>query len=955
MSVSEIHYNREDLIALLDAKLDGKGKSYWGHCPAHDDRSPSLNFTIGDKTPWIWMQCHAGCSVDAIRNALPATLHDVVLESGSRTPKATVERVAKATKKKPTKWGTPTDYYDYTDADGKTLYQAVRTANPKGFYQQRPDGNGGWLRNMDGITTTIYHLSEVLAAAKAGEIIFVAEGEKDVDALRSIGVVATCNSGGADTGGGQKFRSEFGEHFDGAREVVVVADIDTAGMKHARQVATVVGKRGTPVRVVKAAVGKDFSDHHAAGLNVDDLVPVLDSELPAPSHLTLITPDVGDITISVPEAITAWNGNVIRSGKATHAVIGSRSHGLQLTKLEQDDSGEWMTTTEQITDWVAWRPEVTTRLRINDRCQPESVGVEEYTVEVVTSTGRRHLRPGFTAKESTSAREVIDATNAGVELPIPRAHLAMADNMLRTLGHADQRTIANYTSVGWCYPDGVTPVYLCPNGSVSPDGVTDQYTVGPPAGSDAAGLSTAMRRTGFAGAGMLVDEAAEAVRLFCEIAPDRPEIATALLGLVFSAPLRLATRGVVVITGETDAGKTLLSSAVQTFFSDVAVGGKDTSSLYVPSSSPIGASGVLAWYRDGLAVADDYRRTDDDRIANARMTEVLSAVVQAGYGASPGAKATQTGGMRGSRDQAASVLVTAEVSADQAAIRNRSITLLLARADRVAARGGALDSFKAAAAAGAARSLMAQYLTYLARRAAAKPNGLEHLARTMNKRAYSHYARLDGHRNAETVAALATGWETFREFAENTGIESSLPSIAMVNRTLRGLAASNASSATESDPGRRVVAQMSAMLAGNTGHVLSNSDDRPVIDGHSPGWVRSVISSGTQGETERWDRSGAMLGWVSADQSVVLVGKVGIQAAMHAAHLDGLTPAQVYDAVARLAVPGIKPGERCPSSLGIRHRPAGFVLPIDLFGLRSVVDTPETPELDPDEPVYEDF
>jgi hypothetical protein len=185
-------------------------------------------------------------------------------------------------------FGTPVAFYDYQKADGTIYYQAVRT-DPKGFYQRRPDGVGGWLTNMAGVTPIIYHLPEVLEAAKAGEILYVAEGEKDVDSLRSVGVVATCNSGGA-----EKFRSEFGEHFDGAKEVVVIADKDDAGMKHARQVMTIMKDRSIPVRVVRAADGKDFSDHLAAGFGISDLVPVLDSELPASSLLTLITPNADD-------------------------------------------------------------------------------------------------------------------------------------------------------------------------------------------------------------------------------------------------------------------------------------------------------------------------------------------------------------------------------------------------------------------------------------------------------------------------------------------------------------------------------------------------------------------------------------------------------------------------------------------------------------------------------------
>ena len=942
-----INETPDGLIAHLNAKPSGKSNSYAAICPAHDDHNPSLTFVVANNSKWVWMQCRAGCSFDDVREALPPGFRSIVRQSGDFASPV-VAKTTKTPKNKRT-IGIPVATYDYQDADGNIIYQSVRK-DPKGFYQQQPDGNGGWIKSMVGVTPTIYHLPEVLAAANAGEIIYVAEGEKDVDSLRSVGVVATCNSGGAG-----KFRREFADHFTGAKEVVVVADRDKPGMNHALQVSSFMTALSIPVRVVRAVEGKDFSDHLAAGFGVEDLVPVLDSELPTLSPPSLIAVDAGVFTTSVPEAISSMAGNAIISGKMTHVVIGGRRHGLHLTKMSQDISGQETETTEQITDWVAWRPEVITRLRINDRCQPESVGVEEYTVEVVTSTGRRYSRDGFTAKESTSARDVIDATNAGVELPILRAHQAMADNMLRTLGHDEQRTVASYTSIGWCYPDGITPVYLCPNGSISPDGVTDEYTVGTPAGSDTAGRGTAMRRTGFSNADVPVDEAIDTIRLFCEIAPTHPEIAIALLGLVFSTPLRLTSRAVVVLTGETDSGKTLLSSAVQSFFSEIAIGGKDTSSLYIPQSSSVGAAGVMAWYRDGLAVCDDYRRTDDDKNANSRMADVMSAIVQAAYGAAPGAKSTQTGGMRGSRDQAASALITAEVSADQTAIRNRSITVLLGRADQVTERGGPLDAFKLSAQKGAARSLMAHYLTYLARRAAAKPNGLALLAKTMQKRAYSHLTQLDGQRNAETVAALATGWEIFREFAVDAGIEAFLPSKTMVQRTLRALAASNAESAIESDPGRRVLAQMSAMLAGNCGHLLSCSDDRPVIDGYSPGWVRTEISSGLHGETERWDRTGSMLGIVSEDQSAILVGKTGIQAAMQAAHLDGLTLKQVCDAVARSAVPGSKPGERCPSSLGIPRRPAGFVLPVELFGLGSVVDAPWVPELDPEEPIYEDF
>ena len=38
--------------------------------------------------------------------------------------------------------------YDYTDADGKLLYQVLRY-EPKDFRQRRPDGNGGWIWKLE--------------------------------------------------------------------------------------------------------------------------------------------------------------------------------------------------------------------------------------------------------------------------------------------------------------------------------------------------------------------------------------------------------------------------------------------------------------------------------------------------------------------------------------------------------------------------------------------------------------------------------------------------------------------------------------------------------------------------------------------------------------------------------------------------------------------------------------
>ena len=121
--------------------------------------------------------------------------------------------------------------YDYKDEDGNIVYQVVRYSD-KNFFQRKPDGNGGWIWSLDGVDRVPYRLQEWLHARLKGEnLIFIAEGEKDVDRLRELGLNATCNSEGAG-----KWIPAFKKYFEGA-EVVVLADNDEAGRKHVNQVA----------------------------------------------------------------------------------------------------------------------------------------------------------------------------------------------------------------------------------------------------------------------------------------------------------------------------------------------------------------------------------------------------------------------------------------------------------------------------------------------------------------------------------------------------------------------------------------------------------------------------------------------------------------------------------------------------------------------------------------------
>jgi 5S rRNA maturation endonuclease (ribonuclease M5) len=118
--------------------------------------------------------------------------------------------------------------YDYTDENGALLFQCVRL-DPKHFRQRRPDGNGGWIDNIRGVPRVLYRLPEVLKA----ETVCVAEGEKDVDTLCTLGFTATTNPLGAG-----KWRDEYSETLRG-KDVIVFGDVgdpDQKGERHTEQV-----------------------------------------------------------------------------------------------------------------------------------------------------------------------------------------------------------------------------------------------------------------------------------------------------------------------------------------------------------------------------------------------------------------------------------------------------------------------------------------------------------------------------------------------------------------------------------------------------------------------------------------------------------------------------------------------------------------------------------------------
>jgi hypothetical protein len=214
MKLNIIHYKKYFESYLGRLKPGGKGECSV-RCPFHEDRRPSLSVNI-EKGLW---HCFAGCGAGGVLD------FEQRKTSGSRAE--AWQNVLKIVGLKSTSTSPPdTQLYDYRDEAGKLLYQVLRLPG-KVFKQRRPDGDRGWIWKLKGVRRVPYRLPEILPAQR----VYIAEGEKDVETLRALGLPATTNSEGAG-----KWREEFSDYFKG-KEVVIFADNDELGRDHAERVA----------------------------------------------------------------------------------------------------------------------------------------------------------------------------------------------------------------------------------------------------------------------------------------------------------------------------------------------------------------------------------------------------------------------------------------------------------------------------------------------------------------------------------------------------------------------------------------------------------------------------------------------------------------------------------------------------------------------------------------------
>ncbi|MDA1095368.1 MAG: AAA family ATPase [Acidobacteria bacterium] len=315
MTVSEL------VSRFPHAKAAGAG-GYAARCPVHEDRVASLSIKEGADGRAL-LHCHAGCDTPTILAALGLTLADL-FDAPSRPVSAPVP-VLRSSSAAAT--------YDYHAADGTLLHQVVRGAD-KSFRQRQPDGDGGW--RWSGAGKRVPYRLEELANQP---VVWIVEGEKDVETCRSHGLASTCNRGGAG-----KWKTEETQALveAGVGRVWVVPDNDVPGRRHAQSIVEqclAAGLTATLVALPDLPAHGDISDWFAAGGTPEALL-ALTQRPPAATPA-----DVG----AVPDLLSAEQ-TFQRVGEGRYQLewptLGIRMEAAQLHRdRDRDLHGELTVTT----------------------------------------------------------------------------------------------------------------------------------------------------------------------------------------------------------------------------------------------------------------------------------------------------------------------------------------------------------------------------------------------------------------------------------------------------------------------------------------------------------------------------------------------------------------------------------------------------------------------------------
>lgn len=233
-------------------------QSGWkARCPAHDDRNPSLSISESSDGK-VLLHCHAGCSSEDVLRMSGLQQNDLFPDSCQRkqNPFKPTKKDGSADKGRPSKRvfptmpavvdeltrqkGEPSHIWPYCDPANREAGAVLRWDEPNGkTFRPISLTDAGWVIGAMPEPRPLYRLPSIVDADR----VYVVEGEKCVDALATLDVEVTSNSGGSNAANQTDWLPLAG------KEVCILPDNDEPGRDHAEQVARILQSLTPPSQV----------------------------------------------------------------------------------------------------------------------------------------------------------------------------------------------------------------------------------------------------------------------------------------------------------------------------------------------------------------------------------------------------------------------------------------------------------------------------------------------------------------------------------------------------------------------------------------------------------------------------------------------------------------------------------------------------------------------------------
>ncbi|MBQ3183981.1 MAG: hypothetical protein IJB57_09980 [Clostridia bacterium] len=242
--------NLNEFLSKLEKVKKINFSEYTASCPAHDDRNPSLS--VSGKDGKILLHCHGGCTPEEIVSAMGLKMSDLFTEADRR----------------PVCDNRPERTHVYRDAEGNTLARKLiyRKEDGSKYALWERLERGVWHKGLGETKAPLYRLNELIDS----NMIYIVEGEKDVDTMFDLGYTATTSPKGA----GGKWEPEYNDHLSG-KDIVIISDNDEAGEKYAKTVKEGLVSCAASIRVVPSTAIFDKVPHKG---DISDILSILGKE-----------------------------------------------------------------------------------------------------------------------------------------------------------------------------------------------------------------------------------------------------------------------------------------------------------------------------------------------------------------------------------------------------------------------------------------------------------------------------------------------------------------------------------------------------------------------------------------------------------------------------------------------------------------------------------------------------